>query len=394
MRVAYVCADAGVPIFGHKGCSVHVQELVRALLRQGAAVDLIASRVDGTPSPGLESLRVYPLPSVGDGEPPAHTALVAGLNQALVATLQRAGPYDLIYERYSLWSFAGLEQARTAGTPCLLEVNAPLIEEQARHRGLRDGTAAIAAAEQAFPAATALLAVSTEVADWLKRVHSVKRPVHILPNGVDPQRFRPDVPPTESAESFTVGFTGSMKAWHGLDVLIEAFARLHARDAATRLMLIGTGPEAAAVHAGLADRGLEPASRLVGAVSPDAVPGYVTSMDAAVAPYAAYTDFYFSPLKVYEYLAAGRAVVASDVGQLKTLIRHDVNGLLVPPGDPAALAAALERLLREPRLRERLGEAGRASVLHDHTWDAVAAQVLRLAGRATPRARVRARTRT
>ena len=221
MRVAYVCADAGVPIFGHKGCSVHVQELVRALLRQGAAVDLIASRVDGTPSPGLESLRVYPLPSVGDGEPPAHTALVAGLNQALVATLQRAGPYDLIYERYSLWSFAGLEQARTAGTPCLLEVNAPLIEEQARHRGLRDGTAAIAAAEQAFLAATALLAVSTEVADWLKRVHSVKRPVHVLPNGVDPQRFRPDVPPTESAESFTVGFTGSMKAWHGLDVLID-----------------------------------------------------------------------------------------------------------------------------------------------------------------------------
>jgi len=90
-------------------------------------------------------------------------------------------------------------------------------------------------------------------------------------------------------------------------------------------------------------------------------------------------NFYFSPLKVYEYMAAGLPVVASRVGQLQKLIEPGVNGLLVPPGDTAALAAALGRLQSDPQLRLRLGQAARAAVIRQHTWDAVAEQILRLA---------------
>ena len=204
----------------------------------------------------------------------------------------------------------------------------------------------------------------------------------MLPNGVDPARFRPDVPPAAPAApgTFTVGFVGSMKPWHGLRELIEAFARLHDRDAATRLLLVGGGPEEAAVRTDLAARGLAVASHLSGAVAPSDVPGLVTSMDVGVAPYPESTRFYFSPLKVYEYMAAGRAVVVSRVGQLASLIQHEITGLLCPPGDPAALAAALERLQREPELRTLLGQAARASVLQSHTWEALADRVLQLAG--------------
>ena len=391
MRIAYVCADAGVPIFGHKGCSVHVQEMVRALQRHGASVDVFAASVAGAPTPGLESLQVHRLPRVGDGEPVSHAPLVTALNVELAAALDRAGPYDLVYERYSLWSFAGMEYARAAGTPGLLEVNAPLIEEQAVFRGLRDAAGATRAAGRVFQAADALLAVSAEVATWLERFPSGRRPVHVLPNGVDPERFRPDVAPADPGPlgTYTVGFVGSMKPWHGLNVLIEAFARLHARVAATRLLLVGGGPEDAAVRTALADRGLLPACRLVGAVSPDEVPAFLTSMDAAVAPYPEPERFYFSPLKVYEYLAAGRAIVASGVGQLKTVIQPEVNGLLCPPGDAMALADALERLQREPQLRARLGRDARASVLRSHTWEQVAARVLHVGRTATRRGRER-----
>ena len=394
MRIAYVCADAGVPVFGHKGCSVHVQEMVRAFQRHGASVELFATRVEGPPTPGLESLTVHRLPKVGDGDPVTHAADVAMLNRELAAALERARPYDLLYERYSLWSFAAMEHARAVGIPGLLEVNAPLIEEQAEHRGLRDVAGAERATALAFRAATALLAVSAEVAAWLKRSSPEPRRVHVLPNAVDPERFRPDVPPTIPGPpgTFTLGFVGSMKPWHGLHVLIEAFALLHDRVAATRLLLVGGGPEDAAVRRALADRGLEPASRLVGAVAPDEVPGFITSMDTAVAPYADARTFYFSPLKVFEYLAAGRAVVASAVGQLKTVIRHGVNGLLCPPGDPEALAAVLQQLQREPGLRARLATGARASVVPRHTWDRQSARVLQVADAARmgqPRARAR-----
>ena len=145
---------------------------------------------------------------------------------------------------------------------------------------------------------------------------------------------------------------------------------------------MGDGPARAAACADLSARGLAGVVHWTEAVAPLEVPGLLTSVDAAVAPYPQATGFYFSPLKVYEYMAAGRAVVASRVGQLETVIRHDVNGLLCPPGDAAALAAALERLRCEPALRARLGRAARATVLRKHTWDAVAARVLELAAAA------------
>jgi len=374
MRIAYVCADPGVPAFGRKGCSVHVQEMLRALQGHGASVDLFAARVDEAPLSGLESLQIHHLTPLGDGDPSSHAAAIAAL-------LDRAGPYDLVYERYSLWSFAAMEHAATAGVPGLLEVNAPLIEEQAQYRGLRDAGGAERVAARVFRAASVLIAVSAEVAAWLERRGVVRGRVHVIPNGVDADRFRPDVRPAAPGMpgSFTVGFVGSMKPWHGLDVLVEAFARLHERAPDARLLLVGDGPARAGVCANLSARGLAGVVHCTEAVAPLEVPGLLTSVDAAVAPYALASGFYFSPLKVYEYMAAGRAVVASRVGQLETVIRHDVNGLLCPPGDAAALAAALERLRCEPPVRARLGRAARATVLGNHTWDAVAARVLELA---------------
>ncbi len=383
MRIAYICADAGVPVFGCKGSSVHVQEMIRAFQRQGARVDLFAARVGERPPPDFDALAIHRLPAIGDSEPASHGAAVAALNRELTAAIGRAGPYDLVYERYSLWSFAAMEQARAAGIRCLLEVNAPLIEEQAVHRGLRDARGAAQVATRVFQAATALVAVSAEVAAWLARRPSARAAgrVHVLPNGVDAERFRPDVRAAAPGlpGTFTVGFVGSMKPWHGLSVLIDAFAHLHHHDAATRLLLVGGGPEDAAVRAELAARGLTSAAVLTGVVAPSEVPGLLTSMDAAVAPYPDSERFYFSPLKVYEYMAAGRAVVASRVGQLAAVIQHEVSGLLCAPADPAALAAALGRLRQEPDLAARLGRAARATVLDGHTWDAVAAKVLELA---------------
>ncbi len=166
-------------------------------------------------------------------------------------------------------------------------------------------------------------------------------------------------------------------------MLAEAFDRLHQRVRDTRLLLVGDGPARAAMRADLAARGLaEGVVQWTGAVGPLEVPGFLTSVDVAVAPYPAGCGFYFSPLKVYEYMAAARAVVASRVGQMETVIRHDVNGLLCPPGDAAALAAALERLRGAPAVRARLGRAARTTVLRKHTWDAVAARVLELAAAA------------
>jgi glycosyltransferase involved in cell wall biosynthesis len=115
-------------------------------------------------------------------------------------------------------------------------------------------------------------------------------------------------------------------------------------------------------------------------VDPAEIPGLLVSMDATVAPYPRLGSFYFSPLKVYEYMAAGRAVVASRIGQLDGLIEHEVSGLLCSPGDPVELAEALLRLRREPALRDRLGRAARAKVRRTYTWNSTVRRILQVAG--------------
>ena len=158
MRMAYVCMDRGISVFGWTGSSVHVQEVIRAMSRLGVQVELFTARLDGEPPPDLALVPVHCLPVLQEG--PCATREQSGLakNRDLRVALQRAGPFDLVYERYSLWSFAGMEFARDMGASGLLEVNAPLIEQQVRYRRLVDRAGAEQVAQRAFAAATALIA--------------------------------------------------------------------------------------------------------------------------------------------------------------------------------------------------------------------------------------------
>ena len=382
MRIAYLCADLGVPVFGCKGCSIHVQEVIRALSKQGAEVELFAMRVEGDPPAGLETVRLHQLTALPKGDSAAREQAALAANREMAALLERQGPFDLVYERYSLWSFAGMEYSRGRGTPGLLEVNAPLIAEQAEHRTLVDRAAAERVAERVFGAATALIAVSQEIAAYLEQYPVRHGRVHVLANGVDPDRFPADLQPSCPGPPgvFTVGFVGTLKPWHGLPTLVEAFALLHRRAPSTRLLIVGDGPERPRLESELCARGLREVTHFTGAVVPREVPGLLASMDVGVAPYPMLARFYFSPLKVYEYMAAGLPIVASRVGQLIQILQDEVNGLLCPPGDAAAVAEALARLHAEPELRRQLGQAARASVVRDHTWEQAARRIFDLAG--------------
>jgi glycosyltransferase involved in cell wall biosynthesis len=162
-------------------------------------------------------------------------------------------------------------------------------------------------------------------------------------------------------------------------MLVEAFALLQRAVPNARLLIVGDGPERSRLEEHLRSHRLHEAACFTGAVGPHEVPRLLASMDVAVAPYPGLSFFYFSPLKVFEYIAAGLPVVASRVGQVATVIQHEVNGLLCPAGDAGELTAALLRLHREPELRSRLGQAARATVLQNYTWEAVAGRILNLA---------------
>jgi glycosyltransferase involved in cell wall biosynthesis len=387
-RVFYVCADPGVPVLGAKGCSVHVREVIGALRDEGADVELFAARLGGDPTTlpqPLCGVRIQTLPRIEERDPAARELALIAANDTLSSMLASADPPDFVYERYSLWSYAAVEYAARAGIPAILEVNAPLIDEQAAHRSLVRRDVAERIACRVFHGASAIIAVSGHVAEYVESFGVPRERIHVTPNAVSPRRFAADDRPASDPQSFTVGFVGTLKPWHGVELLIDAFDRLRRTHPRARLLIVGDGPQRHALESDVAARGLSPLTRFTGPVPSDDVPDLLRSMDVAVAPYPAIKPFYFSPLKIFEYMAAALPVVSSEVGELGQLIRDGVTGLLVPPGDAAALGAAIERLANDPTLRQRLGRSARQYVLASHTWSAVARRILSIAHTA-PRA--------
>jgi glycosyltransferase involved in cell wall biosynthesis len=388
MRVAYVCTDPGVPVFGHKGASVHVQAVLRVLVRAGVRVELVCARTGGDVPLDLSGVRVHLLPRVL-GTDPAVREASAVLSDAAVAPMLTAlsaeDPLDLVYERYALWGRGATAWAADSGTPSVLEVNSPLVHEQELHRTLIDREGAQRVASAAIGSATATIAVSPTVADWARARTPTPERVHVVPNGVDTERIRPTARPvaTPDADPFVIGFVGTLKPWHGVDTLMGATALLVARDPSYRLLLVGDGPEAPTLADQAARYGIADHVQLTGSVAPERMPTLLGRMDIACAPYPPMDGFYFSPLKVQEYLAAGVPVVASQVGELPSTLAGGEWGLLVEPGNAAALAQAIAGLRADAPRRRRLRTLGRAAAM-GNDWRQVVTRTLGFVGREMP----------
>lgn len=375
MRVAYICVDPGVPVFGTKGASVHVQEIVRAWRARGVDVHIYCTRVGEDRPDDLADVPVTHVP-VGKGTGDTERQRAADREKQVVAAARRiadaviADGADAVYERFGLFSVAMAVAATTLGVPGYLEVNAPLIDEQREHRVLVDEPAARAEFRAQLRSAAAVAAVSEPVAGWCLETSgdpTLGERLVVVPNGVDVERIRPVAPGPKPVALFV----GTLKSWHGTETLIRAAAEARER---WRVRIVGDGPEAGALRSLAAELGVD--VEFTGAVAPSRIPSAMAGAWVAVAPYPEAEDQYFSPLKVFEYQAAALPVVASAVGQIPAIVRHDETGLLVPPSSPARLAAAIDALVADPARAMAMGQAGRALVAQRHTWHSVLARTL------------------
>jgi glycosyltransferase involved in cell wall biosynthesis len=380
-RVVVVCSDPGIPVFGTKGASVHLQAVLTELVRRGHDVHLLTPRPGGPAPDALAAVTVHDLPAVS-GTRGREREIAARRSDAaagvLLDRIHSGRSVDLVLERYSLWGRTATAWAARHGVPSVLEVNAPLVREQAAHRVLVDRAGAEQVAREALGAAGAVVCVSEGVAAWARDVVADPARVHVVPNGVDTDRVTPAARPG-GVRPLTVGFVGTLKPWHGTEHLVDAVALLLGREPGWRLLVVGDGPQRDALQERCSRWGIEDAVELVGAVRPDDVVAHLHRMDVGCAPYEDLDDFYFSPLKVYEYLAAGLPVVASRVPGMSGLLHGGALGRLVRPGDAEDLAAALAGLAADPASRALAGERARRTAEREHTWTAVVDRVLALA---------------
>lgn len=374
-RLLYLSADPGVPVLGHKGASIHLRELVAALAGTGVDVTVASPRIAFEGDELDAGIRMEAIAAVL----PREHATVIGLRRAVRAQAAQVRELaarlraDAVYERFSLFTNAGARAAAALGVPYVVEVNAPLREEAALFRTLPHPVEAVAIESGVLAAADRIFAVSEEVRNALAEAGAPRSKVDVLPNGVDPRKFPART--GQGGRPLTIGFCGSLKPWHGVEVLVEGFRRAldELDERSLRLEVVGDGPAARTL-----DGAALPEGSLVrhGALPHRAARRVMASWDVGVAPYLPLPRFYFSPLKVLEYLATGLCVVASDLGQIRALLRDGEAGVLVPPGDAAALARALVSLVGDPARASALGARGRAHVLSSYTWTGNAHRVL------------------
>ena len=395
MRLLYVCSDFGISPSGTKGASIHVQAITRALCDCGHQVLLLSPRGELQHDHPAGSLRLsseclivqetdtlrrwlkgHDLPHrvAQDLRPLLYNAWV--VPRALREL--KDDPPDAIIERLSLFSHIGADLADSLCCPMFLEVNALLTQEARQFRHLELVELAEEIESRVLQRADGIMVVSSELVPMLVAAGVSESKIHVVPNGADVTLFDPADDGQvirqrlNLSDAFVVGFAGSLKVWHGVDLLVEAFEALHASDPSAKLLVVGTGPAENDLRSEVNRTGLGSAVVFTGAIKHEQIPVHLAAMDVAVAPFRRMEQFYFSPLKLFEYMAAGRCVVASRLGQIEEVVTDGENGVLCDPDDVASLADAMLELRRDPDRRQHLASAGRQCVEQNHTWQKVA----------------------
>jgi glycosyltransferase involved in cell wall biosynthesis len=409
MKILYLCPDIGIPVLGHTGGSAHVRGLVTAFDRAGQEVVLVAPRLDRSPweKPAKIDGPVIHLQPSTDNEGfilyLKEFVQMLGIDNSRLSTELRRILYnkelfsqlkrrckserpDFIYERASLYSIAGVLLAREFNVPLILELNATLASEQASYRATSFGDLAAQAERWVLSQADAVVTVSSILRDHVVSLGVDPRRIHVMPNGVDPALFKPRQLDSKDrarwglGEGRILGFVGGIRPWHGVKVLPLLLERLVGRYRDLTLCIVGDGPLRGDLERELKDRNLVDNYVFTSSLPQEEVTRLIPHFDVALAPYPKLDHtFYFSPLKIFEYMACGVAVVAAGVGQIEEVIRHGETGLLYPPDDIDALVSACDRLLTNPALRQRLGQSASNEVRERYTWDHNAARVIELA---------------
>jgi glycosyltransferase involved in cell wall biosynthesis len=373
------------------GSVTHAHEVIRALRAGGVELDAVTTD-SSIGEAALRDLdppcrwRVAKTPGILKAIP-ASTGL--GNDAALIWTaLRSAQSSDLIYQRHARFSVAGALLARLTGKPLFLEYNGSE-EFVGRYWTPTTLRGQLLACERAAIAAATRIFVVSEVdrRNLLRRGVDPKR-IIVNPNGVAVERFAKGGGPAIrrrlglTKTDFVVGFVGTFGPWHGAPVLARAFSVVAREVAHSRLLLVGDGPQFNEARARLVADGSDGHAILTGRVAPDEIPHYLDACDVLVSPHVFLPEgieFFGSPTKLFEYMAAGKAIVASELGQIADVLDHGRTALVVPPGDVGALASAIQELAAAPELRKELGAQARRQA-DRHTWRENAGRIVEAYG--------------
>lgn len=368
----------------YDGQFVHIDALVSALRALGHDVVVVGPR--GAAGGGSPGLRVAPwyrrcMPRAVSEWLEFGYSFVAFAR--LAAAYRRSRP-DVLYERYNLFLPAGIWLKKLTGIRAIVEVNAPLAKERAEVSGLSAKRLARWSERTVWREADAVLPVTGVLARMVADAGTDPERILVVPNGIDREILELDLD-VEGAKRrlglqgrLVLGFTGFVRPWHGLDRVLDLMVEI-GRNADCSLLIVGDGParpalEEKARRLGIADRVV-----YTGVLERSRVAEHVLAFDIALQPDV---TAYASPLKLFEYMALAKPIVAPATPNIEEVLENESTALLFDRAQPDAFARAIRRLCDDPGLRAGLGRAAREAIIErGMTWEGNARRVTALAER-------------
>lgn len=365
------------------GQYVHIRHLTEALLARGHDLTMAGPEDEATAPRKLD---------VGSNDGGLKSRLPAALYEAAEFGYSVAGyrrlkkkaalrSPDILYERYNLFYHAGIWAKRHLQIPLILEVNAPLVDERARHDGLRLQRFARRSEQSIWNSADMVLPVTNVLADYIRGAGVPEDRIRIIHNGVSDDFLAP-VDASIIREKYNLsgklvlGFTGFVRDWHGVDRVLHFIASVKRED--LHLFLVGDGPARAGLEALAEELGIRSQLTVTGIVQREEMAAHVEAIDIALQP--AVTD-YASPLKLFEYMARGKPVIAPASANICEVLTHNHDAMLFDETDMAAFTTILTALVDDSDLRVRIGSAALETLLRqDYTWAGNAHRVEMIAG--------------
>ncbi|MFN3638669.1 MAG: glycosyltransferase [Chloroherpetonaceae bacterium] len=299
--------------------------------------------------------------------------------------IEREQP-QFLYQRHSIFNYAGALLKRETGIPFLLQVEGSEVWVK-KNWGKAYFTKALEWSEEIqLEQADAIVVVSSALKSQLIELGVRAEKITVIPNGVDAARYSPDVSGEAVRkklgleEKFVIGYAGTFGHWHGITVLANAVKEVVRKIPNAHVLLIGDGVLRGEVEDILDRDSVRQKATITGMMPSDVVPEYLAACDVLVISAINNPDvpFFQSPIKLFEYMAMQKPVVASCVGQIQEVIQDGINGLLVPENNPSELAEALCRLAKDEPLRESLAKAARRDAVEKYSWQENARAVLKV----------------
>lgn len=295
---------------------------------------------------------------------------------------------DVVLVRYNFLNFSLALVARLKKIPFVLEVNAPMAYENRKfvNHPVQLPIIPEALEKLNLRLASKVVVVSQELKNYYLNWNIPAGKIAVVINGVDEKKFHPATISKTVLSDFrlehktVIGFIGSFHFWHGLENLMRFIDETLSEFSEVAFLLVGYGPLKDDLERRLKKEVEENRVIFSGHVPHNEIPEYLAAMDIVVAPYPDLDFFYYSPLKLFEYMAAGKPVIASRVGQIKEIITDNYDGLLVEADNIEHILEKSFQLIKDKALRKRLGENARKTIEQKYTWKHTANKISKLLG--------------